>query len=182
MLLIYWNYYKWLCCIYIMIIITVSKPSQVSTGRYLPITVSSTIDKGFIWPHTYCDKTCVVCREVVGLTARRRLLVLDRVNIQQCWGSSQVAPFFLGCAEQTLRRHRSLWIRYVWIQLRPCCVDTYRSSTGLCSVDTFRNSKSSSRNTVMWGSNGKVIEAKLSKSYDNEVFFHIDAKQTCLIV
>ncbi len=44
--------------------------------------------------------TCVVCREVIGLTARRRLLVRERMNIQQCWGSSWVAPFFLGCAEQ----------------------------------------------------------------------------------
>jgi hypothetical protein len=43
----------------------------------------------------------VACREVVGLTGRRQLLVWERVNIQQCWGSSKVAPFFLGCAEQS---------------------------------------------------------------------------------
>jgi hypothetical protein len=41
--------------------------------------------------HLVLCKTCIVCREVVGLTARRQLLVSGE--------GEQVAPFFLGCAE-----------------------------------------------------------------------------------
>jgi hypothetical protein len=84
-----------------MIIINLSKPSLVSTARYLPITVSSTIKVAY--DHTRIVYIiCTVYREVIWLTARRRQLVWERVNIEQCWGSSQVAPFFLGCAEQCL--------------------------------------------------------------------------------
>ncbi len=47
-----------------MIIIKLSKPSQVSTARYLPITVSSTIK--FANDHTRIVYTRIVYREVVG--------------------------------------------------------------------------------------------------------------------
>jgi hypothetical protein len=54
-------------------------------------------------------KTCIVCREVVGFTARNQLLVQVGVNIQQLWGSSWVAPFFLGRAGR-LVRHLLLYV------------------------------------------------------------------------
>jgi hypothetical protein len=47
-----------------MIIINLSKPSQVSTARYLPITVSSTIK--IAYNHMRIVYTRVVYREVVG--------------------------------------------------------------------------------------------------------------------
>jgi hypothetical protein len=62
------------------------------------------------------------------------------------------------------------------------CVDTSRSSTGLCGEDTFRNSKGSYGNTQMWDSNGNGIEAKLSESFDNDFFFDIEAKRRRSIV
>ena len=48
-----------------MIIINLSKPSQVSTARYLPITVLSTIKVAY--NHMRIVYTPVVYREVVGL-------------------------------------------------------------------------------------------------------------------
>ncbi len=98
---LYSIYCKLLCCVYIMII-NLYKPSQVSTARYLSITVSITIKVGFILPHS-C-KTWDVCRKVVGLTAQSQLLVHAGGNIQQYRGSSWVAPFFLSQAGQCWMR------------------------------------------------------------------------------
>ena len=58
------------------------------------------------------------------------------------------------------------------MQLRLCGVDTSRNSTGLYSVTRSETSKA----------NDKVIEAKRSESFDNDVFFDIEAKRTHPIV
>jgi hypothetical protein len=58
------------------------------------------------------------------------------------------------------------------MQLRLCGVDTSRNSTGLFSVTRSETSKA----------NDKVIKAKRSESFDNDVFFNIEAKQTRSIV
>ncbi len=55
------------------------------------------------------------------------------------------------------------------MQLRLCGVDTSRNSTGLYSSETSK-------------ANDKVIEAKRSESFDNDVFFDIEAKRTHSIV
>jgi hypothetical protein len=51
-------------CVYIIIIINLSKPYQVSTVRYLPITASNTIKVKY--GHTCIVYTRNVCRRVVG--------------------------------------------------------------------------------------------------------------------
>jgi hypothetical protein len=50
------------------------------------------------------------------------------------------------------------------MQLRLCGVDTSRNSTGLYSSETSK-------------ANVKVIEAKRSESFDNDVFFDIEASK-----
>jgi hypothetical protein len=55
------------------------------------------------------------------------------------------------------------------VRLRLCGVDTSRNSTGIYSSETSK-------------ANDKVIEAKRSESFDNDVFFDIKAKRTRSIV
>jgi hypothetical protein len=80
-----------------MIITNLSKPSQVLTARYLPITVSNTIKVSY-------DHTRIVCREIVGLTAwsgywyRQGWISSSAGGRAESW----VTPFFLGCAGQSL--------------------------------------------------------------------------------
>jgi hypothetical protein len=70
----------------------------------------------------------------------------------------------------------------------PCSVDTSRHSTLLCSADTSRCSSGpcsvdTSRNcTGLYSVNDKVIDAKRSESFENVVFFNIEAKRTRSIV
>jgi hypothetical protein len=47
-----------------------------------------------------------------------------------------------------------------------------------CTVDMFRNSKGSSGNTVLYCGAVSAMVSKCSESFDNNVFFDIEAKRT----
>jgi hypothetical protein len=108
--------------------------------------------------HTYRSSTCLCSAD------------MSRCSLCLC-GSSKRCSTYL-CSADMFRCSSG-----------PCDVDTSRSTKGLCNVDTFINSKGSSGNTVSCGANGKDIEkgskVKQSESFENEIFFDIDAKGTC---
>ncbi len=76
------------------------KLSQVLAARNLSITFSIKIK--FHTTTLVLCKNFIVCREVIRLTAHSQLFIKAGGNIQQCRGSSCVAPFFLSRAGQLL--------------------------------------------------------------------------------